>query len=108
MRCLQIYWRGDAMLERVLPTRDANAPLVTWFESGKTPFWNRCHQIVSVQHGEIKKISGDLDADRVLPDIFRTGPAVAVAIKSGHRIATAALEFGPENIRRHLSGDTTI
>ena len=81
-------WR-DIVLERVFPTRHANAPAIAGLESGESPFRMRCDQVVAIEHREIQKLAGRLHADRVLPDIFSTGATVAVTIKSGHRIAAA-------------------
>src|SRR5207302_4763745 len=62
---------------------------------------NRRDQIVAVEHREIEKLACDLHAHRVQPDVFGSGSTKTVAKKSGHRIATTAFQFRPENIRRH-------
>lgn len=101
MRRLKIDRCRDAALKRVLPARDANAPLVAGFESGEAPFRMWRDQVVSIEHGKIQKLARGLHANRVLTDIFRPGAAVTVAIEPGHRIAATTFQFGSENIRRH-------
>ena len=61
----------------------------------------RRYQIVPVEHGEIEKLARDLHANGVQAGIFRSGATIAVAIKSGHRIAAATFQFCSENIGRH-------
>src|SRR6266568_7577378 len=89
------------MLQCVFPTRDANAPLVARFQSGKPPFRMWRDQVVSIKHGKIQKLARGLHTHRVLTDVFRPGAAVTVAIKSGHRIATTAFEFSSEDVCGH-------
>jgi hypothetical protein len=101
VRRFQIDWRRDTALERVFPTRDANAPAIARFQSGEAPFGMRCDQIVSIEHGKIEELSRDLNTDSVQSDIFRPGAAITVPIKSSHRIATAAAQLGSENVRGH-------
>jgi hypothetical protein len=87
MRRLQINRRGAIVFERRFPARNAHAPFVARFQSRKSPFRNRCDQIVPVQHGEIEKFARDFNANRMQTDIFRPGATKSVAIKTGHRIA---------------------
>jgi len=101
MRCFEINRCGDAVFERVFPTRHAHAPLVARLEPGKTPFRMRCNQIVSIEHGEIEKLARRFYADCVHAEVFRTGAAKSVAIKSGHRIATTTFEISSEDVCRH-------
>ena len=58
-------------------------------------------QIISIEHGKIQKLARGLHAHRMLSNVFGPGPAVTVAIKSCHRIATTAAKLSAKNIRRH-------
>ncbi len=101
MRRFDINWWCDAVFQSIFPSRHANAPLVAGFEPGETPFRVRRYQIVAIEHRKIEKFSRGLNTNSVQPHIFRTGSTIAVAVESGHRIATAAFQLGPENIGRH-------
>ena len=101
MSCFQVDRGRASVVEGGLPARDANAPAIAGFESRKAPLGHRRDEIVSIEHGEIEKLFRDLDADRVKTEIFRARATISIAIKSGHRIAATATQFGPENIRRH-------
>ena len=90
MRCLKVDRRGGIVCERFFQTRHANAPTIARFETGKTPFRVRRHQIVSIEHGKIEKLARYLHANSVLADVVRPSAAITVAIKSGARIAAAA------------------
>ena len=76
------------MLERVFPARDANAPFIAGFESGKPPFRMWGDEIVPVEYGKIEKLACHLNADRVQAEVFRTSAAKPIAKKSSGRIAT--------------------
>lgn len=89
------------VVERRFPARDADAPFVAGLQSGKSPFRSRRNQIVSVEHGEIKKFLCGFYANRVQPDIFQTGATKAVAKKARDGIATATFQFASENISGH-------
>src|SRR5437660_1410675 len=93
--------RGAIVIERGFPTRDANTPFVAGFQSGESPLGMGRDEIVSIEHGEIEKLTSDAYADRVQTEIFRTGATKSVPIKSSQWIAAAAFQFGPENVRGH-------
>jgi len=63
----------------------------------------RRHQIVPLKDRIIQEFARDLDADRVLPDVIRSGPAITITIKSRHRIAATAAQLSPKNIRDHAA-----
>jgi len=92
------------VVERVFPTRDANAPFVAGFEPGKAPFRMRRDEIVPVEYGKIEKFARHLYADRMQAEVFRAGATKSVAKKSGHRIATTTFHFRSEDIRGHRQG----
>ena len=101
MRGLKIDWRCDTVLEGVFPARDANAPFIAGFESGKPPLRMRRDEIVPVEYGKIEKLARHLHADRVQAQVFRAGAAKPIAKKSSHRIATTTFQFRSEGIRGH-------
>ena len=101
MGCLQIDRRGTIMIQGRFPTRNAHTPFIARLQSGKAPFWTRRNEIVAVEHREIEKILSHLNANRVLPDVVRSGAAITVPVKSGKWIAATAFELGPENVSRH-------
>jgi len=101
VRRLKIDRRGAVVIERRFPARNTNAPAITGLQTGKTPFRMRRDQVVSIEHGKIQKLACGLHADGVLTDIFGSGPAKSVTIKSCHRIATAAFQFRSQHICRH-------
>src|SRR3954468_32701 len=92
---------GAAAIEGRFPSGHANAPAIAGFQSWKTPFGHRRDQIVSIEHRKIEKFLSHFNANRVEPDVLRPGPAISVAIKSSHWIATTALQFRAENVGRH-------
>src|SRR5205814_191531 len=51
MRCFQIHRRRAVVIQRAFPAGDAYTPLVARVQSGKTPLWMRCDQVISIQHG---------------------------------------------------------
>src|SRR6266480_1350881 len=101
VRCFKIDRGRATVIKRSFPARDADAPFITRFQAGETPFRMRRDQIVSVEHGEIEKLARDLNANGVQTKIFRTGATKPVAIKSGYWIAATTFQFSSKNIRRH-------
>ncbi len=101
MRGFKIDRSRAIVIKRAFPTRDADAPFIAGLEPGKSPFRPRRYQVVSIERGEIQELARDFHAHRVQSEIFRSGATKSVAIVSGHRIATAAFEFGPENVCGH-------
>jgi len=93
--------RGHSGIERFLPAGNAEAPAVTGFQTGEVPFGGGGAQIIAPGGGEAQKLSRDFDADGVQAHITGTGAAVAVAVKSGHGLATAAGEGGSEDVGAH-------
>jgi 2'-5' RNA ligase len=101
MRRFEIDRCRPATIERCFPTRHADAPAVARFQSWETPLGHRSDEIVAVEHREIEKFLGDFDADGMQTDVFRSGAAIPIAIKSSHRIATTAAQFGTKNVGWH-------
>jgi len=102
--CLEINGRGTIAIERSFPARDADAPFIAGFQTGKSPFRTRRYQIVAIEDRKIEKFLRHLHADRMLPDILRTGSTIAVAIKPGYRVATTTSQFCSENVCGHGEG----
>ena len=102
MSGFEINWRGNSVIERSLPARHANAPLVAGLEARKFPLRVRRDKIVSLQHRKIQKLTRHLCTNRVKPDVAGPGLTKAIAVKSGERIPTATLQFRSQNIRRHV------
>jgi len=86
MRGLEINRRRESALERVAPSRHANAPAVAWLQSRKTPFRMGRDEIVAVEHREIEKIACDQDTNGVESNVLRAATAITVAIEAGQRI----------------------
>ena len=101
MSRFKIDWGCAIVVERRFPTRDADAPFVAGLQSGKSPFRAGRDQVVPVEHGKIEKFLRDFYANRVQPNVFWPGATKSVAIESGHRIATTASKFSPENTCGH-------
>lgn len=101
MRCFQIYFSGEAAFQRRGPASDADAPFIARLHSRKSILRSGRHQIVSVQDREIEEVSINQDTDGVKTDVFRTGAAIAIAIKSGHRIAATAAQLCTEDVSGH-------
>ena len=95
MRCFEVHFASQAALQRSFPASNANAPFIAGFEAGKIKFGPRRHEIVSIEHGEIKKVLIELNANRVLANVFRTRATIAIAVKPGKWLTTTALQFGP-------------
>ena len=82
VRGFQVDGGRDSAPQRVSPTRYTKTPAITRFEPGKAPFRVRRHQVVAIEHREIQEIARDLNTNSVLANIFWTGPAEAVSIKT--------------------------
>src|SRR5438105_14922875 len=68
----------------------------------------RSDKVISIEHRKIEKFLRHFNADRMKPDIFRSGAAKSIAIESSHRIATTAFQFGSQNVRRHKEDYTLL
>ena len=90
MRCIEIDRRSDVVFKRIFPSRHANTPFVAGLQSREAPFRMWRYQIVSIKYGKIEKVTRGLNTNGVQSHIFGSSTAIAVPIKSGHRIATTA------------------
>jgi Cyclic phosphodiesterase-like protein len=101
VRRFKIDRSSAIMIQRAFPARDADTPFVARLQPGEPPFRAWRDQIVPVEHGETEKFPCDFHANRVQPNIFRTGATKTVAIKAGDWIATATFQFASENVGGH-------
>jgi hypothetical protein len=83
VRGFEIDRRRDVMFQRVFPSRYAHAPFVARFQSGESPFWMGCHQIVPIQDGEIEEFPGYQDTDSMKSKVFGPRATIAVPVKTG-------------------------
>jgi hypothetical protein len=102
MSGLEIDRCRHVALQCIFPAGNAHTPSIAWLEPRESPFRPRCHEIVSIQHGKIEKLSGDVHTNRMQADVFGARPAIAVPVKSRHRIAAAALQLGSKDVGRHV------
>jgi hypothetical protein len=97
--CRQINGRRNSGLHRFVPSRHAEAPAISCFETRKIV--SRSYQVIPARIREFEEFVRHLGADRMQPDITRTGPTVAVAVKTGERTTTAATQILAKYIGRH-------
>ena len=101
MGCFQVNRWRNAATQGITPARDAKAPTVSRRESGEAPLGMWSHQVIAIEHRKIEKVPRHRNTNRMHADIFRAGPTKSVPVKSGHGIAAATLQFGPENVGWH-------
>ena len=101
VRRFEIHFPGQSALQRSLPPRHTDAPFIAWFEPGEMIFRPRRDQVVAVEHREVEEVPIPLHTDSVQADVLRPGAAIAVPIEPRQRIATAAFQFGPEDVCWH-------
>lgn len=77
-------------LERLAPTRRAQAPAVAGLKSRKAEVGLWRGEIVAPRFGEFEEVGGDLDAYRMQPKIFRPRMAAAGTVKTRQRSVGAA------------------
>ena len=97
----QNHWRRDVMFECVFPAGNAYAPFIAWVEAGKTPLRMWRYEVIPVQNGEVEKLARRLNTNRVQAGVFRSGPAISIAKKAGHRITATTLQLGSQHVSRH-------
>jgi len=103
MRRFQTGRPDDTGVVGLLPTLNADAPVISRFEAGKAIFRTRRDQIVANGGLVLQEFVTELDADGVLAQVVGAGIALAVAIETGKRIGTASLQGGAENVLDHNS-----
>ena|SRR5580700_1917909 len=99
MRCLEVHWRRDAGLQRLLPTRHAKAPAVALLQAEKVG--TRCDEVIAARAGESEELLRHPGANGVQPRVAWTSTAIAIAVEAGERIATAAAQVCAQDICRH-------
>ncbi len=101
MRGLKVDRCRAAAAKCFHPARNANAPAIAWFQARKAPFGMRGDEVVAVEHREIEELLRHRDADGMQAPVFRSCPAVAVAVEPGEGIAAAAFQFRAEDVCDH-------
>ena len=101
VRRFKINRSRAVMIQRTFPASHAHAPPVARLQPRETPFRMWRDQIISIEHREIEKFLRHFYADGVKPNIFGSGAAKTVAVKSSHRIAATTFQFSSQNIRWH-------
>ena len=99
MRRLQVDWRRDAGLQRLLPTCHAKAPAVALFQAEKVGM--RCDEVIAARAGESEELLRHPRANRVQARVAWTSAAITIAIETGGRIATATTQVCAQYICRH-------
>ena len=93
-------FRSTVMLERLLPARRAQTPLVTRLQPGETPLGMRRAQVIACGLRECKKCFGHDYTNRVHPFIVDTTLTTSRAIEACDRIARTQLQRLAEHIQR--------
>ena len=88
-------------LERLLPARGAQAPLVAGLQSREAELGVRRRQVVADRGREGQELRGDPGADRVHAHVLGAGVAAAVAVEAGQRVEVAGLELFAEDVLCH-------
>lgn len=88
-------------VERLLPTRRAEAPAVAGYESGKAVRGHRCAQVVALGAGELEEFGGHHDANTVHSGIVAAALAATVAVETRERVEAAQFELATENVPGH-------
>jgi hypothetical protein len=96
---VKIDWRSYTCLQGFVPARHAKTPAVAFFQPWKIAL--RRYQVVTAGIGKFEKFIRHLGADRVEPEIARTGAAVTISIETGNRITAAAAQLSTKNICWH-------
>ena len=92
--------RGRASFERLLPARDAQAPLVAGLLTGEPILGHGRGEIIARGLREAENLGRHLHANGVQTVIAGAGVAAAVAVKSGGRVEAARLDWCAEDIGR--------
>lgn len=89
---------SSAHEERLFPALDAQAPAVPFFKAWEVIFFDGGGEIVADLFGEGEELVGHDGADEVESEVIATVVAATIAKIAGHRVGTAELEFGSEDI----------
>ena len=101
MRRLEINRRRHTALQRLLIPRGTKAPFVAWLQAREIPLRVGRDQVVALENRVIEEFARHFYANRVHTDVFRTGPAISIPVKTSERLSAAATEFGSKNVRQH-------
>jgi hypothetical protein len=89
---------GGSSLLDLQPTRGADAPAVTGFETGKAKLGHGSAEVVPESFGGFQERLVDDAADGVDAKVFGAGFAAAGAIETGHGLAAADVERLAQNV----------
>ena len=99
MGSMKIDGRSYTGLQGFVPASHAKTPAVAFFQSWKIALWR--YQVVTAGIGKFEKFIGHLGADRVKPEIARTGAAITISIETGNRITATAAQLSTKNVCWH-------
>ena len=96
---VKIDRRSYTGLQRFVPASHAKTPAVAFFQSWKIAVWR--YQVITSGIGKFEKFIGHLGADRVKPEIARTGAAITISIETGNRVTATAAQLSTKNVCWH-------
>jgi hypothetical protein len=95
---------GSAIAVGAQPVHGRDAPAITGHQAGKLIGRDWRAQVVADAPLMVEKLSGDHSADGVAAEILWSGPAAAITVETGQRVAPAGLQLASEHIAiGHLS-----
>ena len=90
------------MVEGLLPTEDAEAPVVAGIESREGELRTWSDEVVSLFLAENQKFFSENDANAMQPTVAGSGPAAAIAKEPGHRVGGTSGQFFAKDVEiRH-------
>ncbi len=98
MRRCQHDLRCEAGLQRFLPARRTQAPLVARLQSWKTPLQIGSRKIVPGRFRKCQKLGRQHHADRMRTHILRPRIAAAITKKAGHRRRAANAQLTAQHV----------
>lgn len=102
VRGVKIHLRSHARVQGLLPAGCAEAPLVTWHQSGKSELWHGGREVVARDCGKLKELLRCHDAHCVDAVVSRSRAAVTVSIETSHGFEATGLQWFAFYILRHV------
>jgi hypothetical protein len=87
-----------ARFKGFLPTRGAQAPLISGLQSGEVKLPARRAQVVSPCFGKFEKFRRDACADDMHSGIIRAAAAATIPVPTGQRVCRTRLKNGSEDV----------
>jgi hypothetical protein len=97
-----------ARLQCFAPAGCTQAPAVAGPQAGKAELGHRRRKIITARFGELEKLLGHDDADRVAADVLSTGVAATVTKEPRLGVHRAIIEPAAENIPRRTRATSTV